>query len=94
MTDENNGISIGETVGGEPVSPEMNLDSLLSAAQQLESTVSRFAEDTENGQGSLTTLLQQVSEQTTAANAGVQDVRSELRAKVEKLESWIKYNRR
>jgi hypothetical protein len=94
MADENNTNSIGAIAGGEAASPETNLDSLLSAAQQLESTVSRFAEDTENGQESLTTLLRQVSEQTTAANAGVQDVRSELRAKVEKLESWIKYNRR
>ena len=94
MTDNNNSNSIGETAGGEPVSPEMNLDSFLSAAQQFESTVSRFAEDTENGQESLTTLLRQVSEQTSTANAGVQEVRSELRAKVEKLETWIKYNRR
>ena len=93
MTDENNSNSIRETTGGEPVSLEMNMDSFLSAAEQLESTVSRFAEDTENGQESLATLLQQVSEQTAAANSGVQEIRSKLRAKVEKLESWIKYNR-
>ena len=94
MTDENNSNSIGETAGGEPVSPEMNLDSLQSAAQQLETTVSRFAQESENAHESLATALRQVSEQTASANAGVQDVRSELRAKVEKLESWIKYNRR
>jgi hypothetical protein len=94
MDNQNDADTTEEAAGSGAASAETNSDGLQNTAQQLEATVSRFAQDTEHNQESLTTLLRQVSEQTSAANAGVQDVRSELRAKVEKLESWIKYNRR
>ena len=90
MANDNSGNSTQETAGGDTASAD-GPDSLLSAAQELQSTLLRFIENTQNSQEEIATLVENASEQSAAA---VRRVLTEMRSEVRKLESWIKNNRR
>ena len=77
-------IADEEAMGAQTASAEINSDKVHGAAQQLQASVSRFAQEAQRE--SFVTLIKQVSEQLRTTDAKVQD----NRAQIDKLASRIK----
>ena len=88
--DTNISNSSDSAVPAQTPPPEVNSSNVNNAAQQLETSVSRFSQGAQRNQESLIALIKQVSEQLRAIDAKAQKNSAEL----EKQKNWILNNRR
>jgi hypothetical protein len=82
--------SNGGAAGAQTTTVETNSDEVNDMAHQVEADVSNFEQQDDRNQQGLTALLQQMSQQLQAVNAQVQKDGTQI----ERLESWVKSNRR
>ena len=87
---ETSSDTTGQTPGGgNTASPDTSLDQMLSAAQQLQSTLSDAYEETANSIETVGAMLRQLSERSRAADSKILNIRDEL----QKHEDWIRNSR-
>jgi hypothetical protein len=86
---DNNRSSNDEALNPQTAPVNMDFGQMFDAAEQLQSTVSRFAEGDDSGQEGLLAVMKQMGAQLRTTDAKVR----ENRAQIEKLGSWIRNSR-
>ena len=89
MSTDNNSDSNDEATGAPTALSETNSGDVHEAADQVQTSLSRFAQGTEGNQENLVALLKQVSQQLRATDATIQ----KNTAQIDKLSSWIRNSR-
>jgi hypothetical protein len=90
MDTYNNSNTNDEAMGAQTAPAELDSHQVHDAAEQLQASVSHFAQEDERHQQSLLTVTKQMDAQLRTTDAKVQ----RNRAEIDKLESWIRDNRR